>query len=254
VPQNFGNVAIPNVDIETPMDYQMEDLGNVDFGNMNFDSFNNEIIEITDNMGNDNQQFNQQNEANQADYIARQEQIEKEAQLAKEAARLKALGINVDQPQNTTVPHGDAGKAADSPLNYDQLNNDTALNETKTGPSKQFLEDAEDAKKEQDKLAKQGQKTEKRTYEVKTGVDKDKIGAFKQEDKANTNTSSNLTNQTTGKLGDTPFVQQHHDTDNKDDIQSAKDAHQKQDISKDTSGKTKQSEQKPQQNNKDKKF
>lgn len=126
----------------------------------NFDSYdfpttlnyNNDYYSI-DDMGNDNQQFNQQNKVNQKEFIEEQEQKRIAKEKSDKLAHLQSIGCT-DANINNVHLFDDKGKkivvdtttSTDSlndpanPANRDINNDDSNLDKTKTQPSKQFQE------------------------------------------------------------------------------------------------------------------
>lgn len=136
------------------------------------DNYNNDIYQILD-MGNDNQQFNQQNNVNQKDYIDEQARKEEDRVKAQRLAHLQSIGCSNANIHNLHLydDNGNLVKTVDtststdsindsaSPTNRDTFNQNPDLNDSKTGPSEEFQ------KQHQNKKQQQQQTSDKQAHE-----------------------------------------------------------------------------------------
>ena len=149
-----------------------------DFTNIDLDYLNyNNDIQFIDNMGNDNQQFNQQNDANQPEYIAKIEAQQKEERLRIENEKRKAQGLPpltqlpIDEETNKPTSE-DALKSSDNiSENTDKYNENPGLDESKSHSSDEFVKEhksgkgkAANEKKQYDAEDATKEKREKGTY------------------------------------------------------------------------------------------
>ena len=134
-----------------PMEAEIAPLTPEEMLNTSFESFNNGVYEIND-MGNDNQQFNQQNDANQKEFIDKMAALDKAEKLRIENEKRKAAGLapltELEGDKNVSE---DAKKAADNQVHN---KDDVIKTEEQAQRSKETKEQQNNSNKNQNKSHK----------------------------------------------------------------------------------------------------
>ena len=197
------------------------------------DNYNNDIYKIMD-MGNDNQQFNQQNNVNQKEYIDEQAKKEQDRNNAQKLAHLQSIGCSDANINNLhlyddngnlvktidTSTSTDALNDSASPTNRDTFNQNPDLNDSKTGPSEEF-------QKQQQKHQQQNnnkQVNDKQAHENRENAREEQQNRWQTSESVTGNTNDNkaetnytTTNATVDNTHNKDFGQKATNADNKKD-------------------------------------